>query len=136
MLLSIFIKPDDRYLCVGMTNGILSVRQRIVSTEDLSTSTRTTLPPRGHTLKYQIRGRDAPAHVDAISVTTPKMQKLTPFEKALKKFDYSKSLDIVLGTVSLNHLTNNSFLKGGMAVWFLSFKKRERGKGENTTFSS
>jgi U3 small nucleolar RNA-associated protein 15 len=94
-ILSMGISPDSSHLVTGMSDGMLSIRHRVVDMEKLASTKK----KRTHSMnswKYFVRGRDdGPSDSDFV-VETSRKQKLKPYNKYLRKFQYRKALDAAL----------------------------------------
>ncbi|OMH85767.1 U3 small nucleolar RNA-associated protein 15-like protein [Zancudomyces culisetae] len=90
-ILSMGISQDDRVLVVGMSTGLLSIKkQKPVGSQELKVHERIT---RSGTYQYFIRGTTNKGEKTDIKATTAKKQKLKPYDKYLKAFQYGKALD-------------------------------------------
>lgn len=91
-LLSIGMTGESRNLAVGMANGLVSIRQRVVErVSDVQVKKE-----RGGSWKYFMRGAShTPAHVDVL-VEGKRAAPLQKYDRLLKKFQYSAALDSVL----------------------------------------
>ena len=99
-LLSVSISPDDTHLVTGMANGILSIRQRLVKTEDLSKNQEWKNRLHAGTYRYFVRGKSHLADPQDFLVTSSKKPKLRKYEAFLRKFQYKNALDASLLPVS------------------------------------
>jgi len=90
------ISPDSSHFVTGMSDGMLSIRYRVVNMDHVSMKNKKKY--NSTTWKYFVRGRDdKPGDKDFI-VETSRKKKLKPFDKYLRKFQYRKALDAVLET--------------------------------------
>lgn len=111
-LLSVALSPNNNSLCVGSVQGILSVRQKIVSASEVSKRKHMSVAS-----KHFLRGLDyqpvihaTASRSSALPVQLPlkledavvikgsgnRAQRLTVQDKLLKKFQYAEALDVVL----------------------------------------
>ncbi|KAI9199294.1 WD40-repeat-containing domain protein [Polychytrium aggregatum] len=97
-ILSIGLSPDDTHLVVGMTSGLLSIRQRVVKTQELVNAQRQTEELRGGTYKYFIRGSKNLPGSDDLKIESRRKKRLRSYDKYLKTFQYGSALDAVLAT--------------------------------------
>ncbi|KAJ3416503.1 snoRNA-binding rRNA-processing protein [Chytridiales sp. JEL 0842] len=111
-ILSMDISPDDTHLAVGMSTGLLAIRQRIVKTEDIAKAQRKSETLRGGTFKFFTRGSShKPDMSSDIRIESHKKKRLKPYDKFLKSFSYSKALDAVLQSQQRNPLVVVSLLE-------------------------
>ncbi|KAJ1560783.1 snoRNA-binding rRNA-processing protein [Nowakowskiella sp. JEL0078] len=97
-ILSVGLSPDDSKLVVGMTTGLLSIRQKTLKTADMIESVQKDVASiRGKPSEYFLRGASHKAEEDDVTVKISRTKKLSNYDKHLKKFEYSKALDAVLG---------------------------------------
>ncbi|KAJ3196035.1 snoRNA-binding rRNA-processing protein [Irineochytrium annulatum] len=95
-ILSLAMSPDDTHLVVGMTSGLLSIRQRVLKTQDIA-SAQTRKDKLGGDLVY-LGGGLPYKRQDDVKVESKRLKKLRPYQKMLKQFQYGKALDQVLET--------------------------------------
>ncbi|KAJ3054425.1 snoRNA-binding rRNA-processing protein [Rhizophlyctis rosea] len=93
---SIAVSPNDTHLVVGMTSGLLSIRQRVVKTEEIVDSERQKQKLRRGTHKYFVRGSGADPAADDITIESRRRKRLAPYDKYLKSFQYANALDYAL----------------------------------------
>ncbi|KAJ3020066.1 snoRNA-binding rRNA-processing protein [Thoreauomyces humboldtii] len=93
---SVGVSPDDTHLVVGMNNGLLSIRQRMVKTADLVVTPKQDL--RRGTHKYWTRGGDYVPENHDIRVEARKRKQLKPYDKFMRTFRYADALDAVMTT--------------------------------------
>jgi len=94
-ILSLGLSPDDTHLVVGMASGLLSIRQRIVHSEEMAFEKETIAPFPG-TYNYFMRGTTTkPKHTD-LKVEKSRRTKLKNYDRYLKTFRYGQALDAVL----------------------------------------
>lgn len=116
-ILTMGVSPNHSHLVVGMSDGMLSIRHRVVQIEkenyqrsfalpDIQSSIQT-LPLM--TKKYLNRGIDSIAQINDFKIERIKKQKLKPYDKFLKKFQYKRALDSALETK--NPITITSLLE-------------------------
>jgi U3 small nucleolar RNA-associated protein 15 len=99
-VLATAISPDDTHLVTGMSNGLLSIRQRVVKTEDMNKSREQKQRLHGGTYRYFIRGQSHIANPEDFRVTSAKKPKLRKYDQFLRKFQYKNALDAALLPVS------------------------------------
>ncbi|KAI8929897.1 WD40-repeat-containing domain protein [Entophlyctis helioformis] len=93
-ILSLAISPTNSHLAVGMTSGLLSVRQRAVKTQEIAKRKADT--PRGGTYQYFMRGSNYEPEDGEIHVEFKRRARIQPYDKLLKSFQYANALDAVL----------------------------------------
>ncbi|KAJ3043222.1 snoRNA-binding rRNA-processing protein [Rhizophlyctis rosea] len=93
---SLAVSPNDTHLVVGMDNGLLSIRKRVVKTEDLVDSQRQKEKLRRGTYQYFARGSNAGPSADDITIESRRRKRLQPYDKYLKTFQYANALDYAL----------------------------------------
>lgn len=93
-ILSMAVSPDDTHLVVGMSTGVLSIKQREQSAVEAG---GLTLPVPGS--KYVKRTPTYKARTDDLQVESMRRTKLKDYDKFLKSFQYTSALDAVLGSV-------------------------------------
>ncbi|KAF9581398.1 snoRNA-binding rRNA-processing protein [Lunasporangiospora selenospora] len=96
-VMSVAISPDDTHLVAGMAGGLLSIRQRVVKTEEVQTRRVTEEQLNGGTYKYFMRGQKAVVDADFV-VESQKRRRLKDYDKYLKAFQYGNALDAALRT--------------------------------------
>ncbi|KAJ3328410.1 snoRNA-binding rRNA-processing protein [Blyttiomyces sp. JEL0837] len=97
-ILSLGVSPSDTHLVVGMTSGLLSIRQRVVKTEDVVKAQRKVEAISGGSMKYFTRGLNHKAEQSDILVEAKKKNSLKRYDRLLQKFQYGQALDMVLET--------------------------------------
>lgn len=101
-ILSLGLSPDDTHLCVGMANGLLSVRQRAVKTDEVAKREIERETLRGGTYKFFMRGggnkqaMEAADGGDHVWVESSRRKRLKNYDRFLKRFQYRNALDAVL----------------------------------------
>ncbi|KAJ3068827.1 snoRNA-binding rRNA-processing protein [Podochytrium sp. JEL0797] len=96
-ILSMACSPDDTHLVVGMAGGLLSIRQRVVKTQEVVGAMQSRAKANGGTLRHFRRGAVAQAQVGDVVVERAKSARLHEWDNLLKKFNHAKALDVVLG---------------------------------------
>jgi len=91
------ISPDNTHLVTGMSDGMLSIRHRLVDMEKISNAKKDKHYSKT-SWKYFVRGRDDKPDDNDFVVETSRKQKLKPYDKFLRKFQYRKALDACLST--------------------------------------
>ncbi|KAI8823023.1 WD40-repeat-containing domain protein [Fimicolochytrium jonesii] len=91
---SIGVSPDDTHLVVGMNNGLLSIRQRMVKTADLVNPSKEVA--RRGTKKFWNRGADYVPEVHDIRIESRRRKKLKVYDKMMRAFRFGDALDAVL----------------------------------------
>ncbi|KAJ3149872.1 snoRNA-binding rRNA-processing protein [Geranomyces michiganensis] len=92
---SVGVSPDDTHLVVGMNNGLLSIRQRMVKTAELVTSAVKDEPRRG-TAKFLNRGGAYVPEAHDIRIEATKRKQLKAYDKLMRAFRYGDALDASL----------------------------------------
>jgi len=80
-----------------MAGGLLSIRQRIVKSEEVQTRRAQEEQIRGGSYKYFIRGQKKAAESD-FTVESKKKRRLKEYDRYLKVFQYGNALDACLRT--------------------------------------
>ncbi|KAI9340888.1 WD40-repeat-containing domain protein [Obelidium mucronatum] len=96
-ILSMAVSPDDTHLVVGMSTGLLSIRQRVIKTEDVAGFIKRRAKVNGGTLKHFRRGGAHKGETGDIVVEKKKAKRLQKWDSLLRKFNHGKALDVVLG---------------------------------------
>eukprot|EP01094_Clydonella_sp_ATCC50884_P023045 TRINITY_DN5422_c0_g1_i1.p1 TRINITY_DN5422_c0_g1~~TRINITY_DN5422_c0_g1_i1.p1 ORF type:complete len:553 (-),score=173.97 TRINITY_DN5422_c0_g1_i1:11-1669(-) len=97
-ILSMAISPDNTHLVVGMSEGTMSVRKRVVPVGEVEQNLQKSRRLFGGTLKHRIRGQNRkPSESDFVVHVNPRV-RLQKYEKMLNKFQYADALDAVLST--------------------------------------
>ena len=83
-------KEDAALLAVGMVDGLLSIRQRVVTSKDAyaSQQRKKRMPMRAGTVRYYMRGQT----VDPLKVTSRKLQNLTFKERCGLSYEKEKEI--------------------------------------------
>ncbi|KAJ3226104.1 snoRNA-binding rRNA-processing protein [Clydaea vesicula] len=97
-ILSICLSPDDTRLIVGMSTGLVSIRQRQVKPQEALLGNQKKEKLRNGSYKYFMRGASHKEDELDIWVESKKSKNLKKFDKFLKKFQYGDALDSVLNT--------------------------------------
>uniref|UniRef100_A0A8B9J8J2 U3 small nucleolar RNA-associated protein 15 homolog n=1 Tax=Astyanax mexicanus TaxID=7994 RepID=A0A8B9J8J2_ASTMX len=93
-ILSLAVAPDDEVMAVGMTNGVLSVRQKKHTNDKQEVLTK-----RRRTPAYRVfKGKNYIPKQDDFLVSKPVKQHLQKYDRQLKSFQVSKALDSALET--------------------------------------
>ncbi|TPX33252.1 hypothetical protein SmJEL517_g03845 [Synchytrium microbalum] len=117
-ILSIGLSPDDTRLVVGMNNGMLSIRQRVVKTQS---ATSRPLRYKGGTMAYFERGAKTskPESTDLL-VEPQRYRGLKPYDRYLRKFQYSNALDAALAkdvdAIVVVSLLDELMLRDGLII--------------------
>ncbi|KAJ3285149.1 snoRNA-binding rRNA-processing protein [Rhizoclosmatium sp. JEL0117] len=96
-VLSMAVSPDDTHLVVGMSSGLLSIRQRVVKTEEVVGVMQRRAKIKGGTLRHFRRGTSHKGDVGDIVVERKKVKRMQKWDELLRKFHHGKALDVVLG---------------------------------------
>ncbi|KAI8615645.1 WD40-repeat-containing domain protein [Chytriomyces sp. MP71] len=123
-ILSMAVSSDDTHLVVGMATGLLSIRQRVVKTEDLVRARArqdALLQPRGGTRAFFRRGGAHRAEAEDLVVDEKRRRKMKEYDQFLRRFEYGKALDSVLGGANHMPIVVVSLLeelvhRGGLAI--------------------
>ncbi|KAI8992653.1 WD40-repeat-containing domain protein [Pilobolus umbonatus] len=99
-ILSVGLSPDDTHLAAGMSNGLLSIRQRQIKSSEKALKERRQDYIRDGTYKYFMRGQSAAAANDDFVVESHRRTKLKKYDQLIKSFQYSHALDEVLKSSS------------------------------------
>ncbi|KAJ3107231.1 snoRNA-binding rRNA-processing protein [Phlyctochytrium planicorne] len=97
-ILSVGVSPSNSHLVVGMTTGLLSIRHRVLKTEDIAKAQSRQEELKGGTYKYYQRGSSYKPSETDIKVEVRRRKKLKGYDKLLRSFQYGKALDSVLET--------------------------------------
>ncbi|KAJ3302630.1 snoRNA-binding rRNA-processing protein [Kappamyces sp. JEL0829] len=92
-ILAIDVSKNNRYIAVGMTTGLFSIRKRVVKSSELVEQQKT-LPRRGTYAHFNRHSDVAPQN--ATLVLADRNKKLQVYDKLLKSFRYADALDSVL----------------------------------------
>ncbi|XP_049850741.1 U3 small nucleolar RNA-associated protein 15 homolog [Schistocerca gregaria] len=93
-VLSVAVSPNSTSLVAGMNNGMLAIYHRIVKLKDRSLNHKIEVDKITH--QYLMRGTTLEASNRDIKINWSKKQRLAPYDKYLKKFQYKKALDAAL----------------------------------------
>ena len=88
---SFSFQPNDSHLVVGMTDQLLSIRQR-KSDKKMDFLSHAPASRR----RYFSRGRREKPTEEEVFISNPKKKKFQPYEKCLRSFEYRKALDAAL----------------------------------------
>ncbi|KAG1145207.1 hypothetical protein G6F37_005593 [Rhizopus arrhizus] len=95
-ILSVGLSPDDTHLAAGMSNGLLSIRQRQIKASEKALKKQNQDYIKGGTYKYFMRGQSNAPTKDDFVVESTKRQKLRKYDQFIKMFQYANALDEVL----------------------------------------
>ncbi|KAG0941650.1 hypothetical protein G6F57_004921 [Rhizopus arrhizus] len=95
-ILSVGLSPDDTHLAAGMSNGLLSIRQRQIKASEKALKKQNQDYIKGGTYKYFMRGQSNAPTKDDFVVESTKRQKLRKYDQFIKVFQYANALDEVL----------------------------------------
>ncbi|KAJ3231256.1 snoRNA-binding rRNA-processing protein [Chytriomyces hyalinus] len=123
-ILSMAVSPDDTHLVVGMASGLLSIRRRVVKTEDVVKARKrieaARAGARGGTFMHFKRGQSHQAEADDLKVEEHRKKKMKEYDLLLRKFEFGKALDSVLGTnqmaVVVVSLLEELIHRGGLVI--------------------
>ncbi|EPZ34148.1 U3 small nucleolar RNA-associated protein 15 domain-containing protein [Rozella allomycis CSF55] len=94
-VLSLALDPLMTRFVVGMTNGLISIRQR-TPPENKDEAKNGEPTYRANTKRYFARGSLAPIATDAYQVEKRKHKALKDYERFIKKFQYQNALDAAI----------------------------------------
>lgn len=97
-ILSLGLSPNQTHLVVGMSDGMLSIRHRVVNIDDKE-KTKDSFDDSKYpkiTWKYLLRGPSEQPKSGDIKVESVRKQKLAKYDKYLRKFQYKKAFDAAL----------------------------------------
>jgi U3 small nucleolar RNA-associated protein 15 len=97
-VMSVAVSPDNTRLAVGMSSGMLSIRQRIIKMEDAAEEAKAGEALRSGSYRFFLRGASTKAAVDDVTGRKAKGAKLQAYDKKLKKFKYGEALNEALKT--------------------------------------
>ena len=97
-ILAMGISPDRNTIAVGMSDGLLTVRSRPLKDLNPDQQAKRRGGPRAGTFHYFIRGQSQQADEDDYRVERVRKQRLQPYDKLLKAFNYGGALDAALAT--------------------------------------
>eukprot|EP01116_Phalansterium_solitarium_P012419 TRINITY_DN28684_c0_g1_i1.p1 TRINITY_DN28684_c0_g1~~TRINITY_DN28684_c0_g1_i1.p1 ORF type:complete len:524 (+),score=16.89 TRINITY_DN28684_c0_g1_i1:42-1613(+) len=97
-VLSVAISPDNRQVVVGMSDGMVSVKTRVVKMQEVVQHRHTQDQIRRGTYRFFIRGKNSQAGKEDYRVEKARKEKLKDYDKYLKKFQYKNALDAALAT--------------------------------------
>ncbi|KAI8970331.1 WD40-repeat-containing domain protein [Mycotypha africana] len=95
-ILSVALSPDDTHLAAGMSNCLLSIRQRQLKSSEKAMKKKNEEYLKGGTYKYFMRGQANTAAQDDFVVESVRRQKLKKYDHFMKAFQYANALDEVL----------------------------------------
>ena len=102
-ILSVGISPSNTHLVTGMSDGMLSIRHRVVKLQEEVKSKSFAQPYQTKSKElpvinraYLMRGQDSTATSSDYKIERTKRQKLRRYDIHLKKFQYKKALDAAL----------------------------------------
>jgi len=95
-ILSLALSPDDTHLCVGMSDGMLSIKTRAIRTHEIVQQRNKQDQLKGGAYRYFLRGKNSQASKEDFRVGQTRRAKLKTYEKWLRKFQYQAALDICL----------------------------------------
>ncbi|KAL2917963.1 U3 small nucleolar RNA-associated protein 15 [Polyrhizophydium stewartii] len=95
-ILSLGVSPTNSQIVVGMSTGILSIRQRAVKTEDIAKKQASSTRVRGGTYQYFMRGASHQPEDADMRIESKRRARLQTYDKLLKSFQYANALDAVL----------------------------------------
>lgn len=98
--LMVCVQPDNSRLVAGMTDGMLSIRQKVQKMEETVAEQQASSLIRGGSYKYFLRGQSSTPAVDDWQATSSKKANLKPYEVYLKKFQYTNALNATLEVCS------------------------------------
>jgi U3 small nucleolar RNA-associated protein 15 len=104
-IMNLAVSPDDKHLAVGMADGSLLVRKRIVHADELVSKEEEKRVLKNGTYKYFNRGHSVKPDPEDLVIEAPKKKSLKQYDKLLKKFKYAEALDFVL-TAKVTHPHN------------------------------
>lgn len=96
-ILSLAVSSDDMNLVVGMTSGLLSIRQRRVKSDDEPVFESKQRASR--TYEHLLRSQPVKPQPDDVVVESKRYKKLKDYDKLLRTFQYSRALDAVFTEV-------------------------------------
>ncbi|TNN40486.1 U3 small nucleolar RNA-associated protein 15 [Liparis tanakae] len=94
-ILSVALAPNDESIVAGMTNSILSIKHRKSPEESTGVSGQQRRRP---SYRVFVKGKTYAPKQDDYLVSKPVKQHLAKYDKQLKTFNVSKSLDTALAT--------------------------------------
>ncbi|KAI8853335.1 WD40-repeat-containing domain protein [Chytridium lagenaria] len=97
-VLSVAASPSNSHLVVGMASGLLSIRHRMLKTEDIAKAQRNNDELKGGTYKFFQRGAAFKPTDTDVRVEGRRRKRFTTYDKLLRGFEYGKALDSVLET--------------------------------------
>jgi U3 small nucleolar RNA-associated protein 15 len=99
-VLAFGMSPTNSHLLAGSADGMLTVRRRNVKKAELQDLQSRQAIIRGGTYKYFIRGKNAKPTPSDFTVASTRHKRISPYDRALRKFDYKKALNEALDTRS------------------------------------
>lgn len=112
-------QPDNSRLVVGMADGMLSVKQRVVKRADALAEKRREATMRGGTYRYFLRGKSSTPAAEDIQVGSKRRVRLQPYEAFLKKFQYTNALNAALETrqpIIISSLIDELLQRDGLGI--------------------
>ncbi|XP_065199271.1 U3 small nucleolar RNA-associated protein 15 homolog [Sycon ciliatum] len=101
-IFSIGLSPNESHLVVGMADGTLSIKRKVVKggedTEEKDGPTLPKPPPHVGTKRFFNRSKTQPEEGDVVVNQSRTMYQLKPYEVQLKKFRYMDALDAAMKT--------------------------------------
>ncbi|CAH1797851.1 unnamed protein product [Owenia fusiformis] len=88
-ILSVGVEPNDKLIAVGMTSGLLSIQHRKPDTAEK-------VKKHKKSYSYIVKNKTYIPTADAHKVEHKRREKLEPYDKHFKKFNYSKALDAAI----------------------------------------
>lgn len=95
-ILAMGISPDRNTIAVGMADGLLTVRSRPLKDISPEQQIKAKRGPKAGTFHYFLRGQSTQADEDDYRVERVRKQRLAPYDKLLKAFNYGAALDAAL----------------------------------------
>ncbi|XP_014229125.1 U3 small nucleolar RNA-associated protein 15 homolog [Trichogramma pretiosum] len=89
---SLAISQDDKMLVVGMVDGMISIKEQKIAENDVSASV---IPEKENNIK-------TPAVPVSEKIVNTEKEILAKYDQFLRKFQYSKALDVVMQTYTVN----------------------------------
>lgn len=91
-ILTLALAPDDEMIVVGMTNGVLNVKNR----KPEEKKTNESLSRKHPRYRVFVRGKDYMPKQDDVVVSKPIRQRIKKYDRLLRGFQVSAALDAVL----------------------------------------
>jgi U3 small nucleolar RNA-associated protein 15 len=99
-VLAFGMSSTNSHLITGTVDGVLNIRRRNIKKAEMHELQARSAIIRGGTYKYFIRGKSAKPSPNDFTVATTRHKRIAPYDRALRKFDYSKALNEALDTRS------------------------------------